>query len=154
MVSCATTLLFYFQTSHQINVTYDILPFEDLLPTTSEVQTSRQGPDKEEAPCVDADDSLLGHNVVAHTQKREHKMSPAKEASMSSDQDFDPDLSARWRRDDSDSTFNIDEMSLKIAEIDVSIEKGVAKKASGYNRSAQRTKESECTNVKWIKWTK
>ena len=50
VVSCATT--FYLQTSHQINVTYDILPFEDLLPTTSEVQTSRQGPDKEEAPCV------------------------------------------------------------------------------------------------------
>ena len=107
-----------------------------------------QGPDKEEAPCVDTDDSLLGHNVGAHTQKQkgEHKMSPAKETSMSCDQDFEPDLSGRRWKDDLDPSFNIDDV-LKIAEIDVSIEKGVAKKASADNRSAQGTNESEGINV-------
>ena len=45
-----------------------------------------------------------------------------------------------------DPSFNIDDV-LKIAEIDVSIEKGVAKKASVDNRSAQGTNESEGINV-------
>ena len=52
-------------------------------------------------------------------------MSPAKETSMSCDQDFEPDLSCRRWKDDSDPIFNIDNV-LKIAEIDVPIENGVA----------------------------